>query len=226
MHGLSSAATPPDIPARLTYLLSPAAHRAWSPGCTSVELIETHMSWVFIAGDHVLKLKKAVRLPFLDFSTLAAREFYCREELRLNRRLAPRVYRDLVALCWNGNQLQTVVATNVTRPAAVLDWLVLMRRLPPQRMLDRMIADSRLVPADLDPLVALLAGFYGRQPARPVDPAAYLQRLMAEHAVNRELLLRPQFQLDTAAPALARFERARLAHVGLLATPAARSSCG
>mgnify|MGYP001394631284 CR=1 FL=1 len=54
-----------------------------------IEVIETHMSWVFLVGEQVLKLKKPVRYPFLDFSTLAAREACSREALRLNRRLAP-----------------------------------------------------------------------------------------------------------------------------------------
>lgn len=53
-------------------------------------VIETHMSWVFLGTDSVLKLKKPVRTEFLDFSTLAAREFNCREEVRLNRRLSRR----------------------------------------------------------------------------------------------------------------------------------------
>jgi uncharacterized protein len=52
---------------------------------------ETHMSWVFLVGDRVYKLKKPIRFPYLDFSTLAKRETACRAELRLNRRLAPDV---------------------------------------------------------------------------------------------------------------------------------------
>ena len=52
------------------------------------QLIETHISWVFLCGPYAYKIKKAIDLEFLDFSTLAAREHYCREELRLNARLA------------------------------------------------------------------------------------------------------------------------------------------
>ena len=59
---------------------------------------ETHMSWVFLAGDRAYKLKKPVRFPYLDFSSLARREAACRAELRLNRRLAPDVYLDVVPL--------------------------------------------------------------------------------------------------------------------------------
>ena len=59
---------------------------------------ETHMSWVFLAGDRVYKLKKPVTTSYLDFSTVERRERNCREEVRLNRRLAPDVYRGVVPL--------------------------------------------------------------------------------------------------------------------------------
>ncbi|MEQ8215741.1 MAG: aminoglycoside phosphotransferase, partial [Smithellaceae bacterium] len=62
----------------------------------SVELLQTHISYVFIAGDIVYKIKKPVNFGFLDFTDLAKRKFYCDEELRLNRRLAPSVYLDVV----------------------------------------------------------------------------------------------------------------------------------
>ena len=61
-----------------------------------VELVETHISWVFLAGERVYKVKKPVNLGFLDFTTLARRRHFCHEEVRLNRRLAPDVYLDVV----------------------------------------------------------------------------------------------------------------------------------
>jgi aminoglycoside phosphotransferase family enzyme len=63
-----------------------------------VDVVQTHISIVCLAGDRVYKLKKPVRLPFLDFSTPAHRQHFCREELRLNRRLCPHVYLDVVPL--------------------------------------------------------------------------------------------------------------------------------
>ena len=71
----------------------------------SVIAHETHMSWVFLAGDLVYKLKKPVRFPYLDFSTLERREIACRAELRLNRRLARDVYLDVVALAADSGRL-------------------------------------------------------------------------------------------------------------------------
>jgi hypothetical protein len=64
----------------------------------AVELIETHISWVFLAGEYAYKVKKPVNLGFLDFSTLQARRFYCEEELRLNRRTAPELYLGVVPI--------------------------------------------------------------------------------------------------------------------------------
>jgi uncharacterized protein len=65
----------------------------------SVECIETHISWVLLAGEYAYKLKKPLDLGFLDFSTLERRRFFCEEELRINRRLAPHLYQAVVAFC-------------------------------------------------------------------------------------------------------------------------------
>src|SRR5437773_1296202 len=64
----------------------------------TVEHVQTHISHVFLAGPYVYKLKKAVRFPFLDFSTAELRRHFCREEMRLNRRLAPGVYLDALPI--------------------------------------------------------------------------------------------------------------------------------
>ena len=63
-----------------------------------IELVQTHISWVLLTGAYAYKIKKPVNLGFLDFTTLAARRHYCEEELRLNRRLAPELYLDVVPI--------------------------------------------------------------------------------------------------------------------------------
>ena len=80
-------------------LLDPAAY---PDRPESVELRETHISWVFLAGETVYKVKKPIRLPFVDYGTLARRHACCGAELRLNRRFAPDLYRDVVALVPRG----------------------------------------------------------------------------------------------------------------------------
>src|SRR5262249_364790 len=78
---------------------------------------ETHMSWIFLAGEEVYKLKKPLRFPYLDFSTLARREAACRAELTLNRRLAPNVYKAVVPIRWWSRGL------TISGPGGIADWL-------------------------------------------------------------------------------------------------------
>ena len=201
----------PDLAAKVAFLRRPATH-----GVTGVEALETHMSWVFLAGDHVLKLKKPVRFPFLDFSTLAAREHDCREEVRLNARLARGVYLGLRALQWNGTSLALVSPQRVRTEGRTVDWLVLMRRLPADQMLDVRIAAGRVTPEDIDPVVALLGRFYRHARTVPVPTEEYVAHFHREQAANREVLLRPQFGLQHATTALDRMDRALVDHAELL----------
>lgn len=180
--------TPPSLDAKLQFLRSPAAHGATR---CDVEVVETHMSWVFLAGDRVLKLKKPVRFPFLDFSTIAERELNCGEELRLNRRLAPGVYLGLLALQWHGGEFSLLPPERLPAPGRTVDWLVLMRRLPEQRMLHRLIAQGQIAPADIDKLVVLLGHFYRHAMTLPVQADEYVARFHREQASNREVMLRP-----------------------------------
>lgn len=208
--------------AHLRFLQSPAAHKGHAGAVSAVETIETHMSWVFLAGDRVLKLKKPVRYPFLDFSTLAAREHDCREELRLNERLAPGVYLGLLALQQQPDgSLALVPEARLPTPGQTVDWLVLMRRLPAERMLDRLIAAGAVTPADIDALARVLADFYHRAPAAAVSPADCVARLRREQAVNRDVLLRPEFALQGAQAVLDALDAALQRHAPLLMARAA-----
>jgi aminoglycoside phosphotransferase family enzyme len=208
-----AVATLPDLEAKVRFLSSPAAHDIAMP---IVDVIETHMSWIFLAEDRVLKLKKPVRFPFLDFSTLAAREFQCHEEVRLNARLAPGVYLGLRALQWDRGTFALVAPERLPAPGQTVDWLVLMRRLPEQRMLDRLIAEGKVVQADIDALVARLGHFYRGASALPIATTEYVARFHREQASNREVMLRPQFQLRDASQVLDRLDRALTEHTELL----------
>ena len=92
----------------------------------SVELRQTHISYVFLAGDYVYKVKKPVRFIFLDYSTLENRRHFCHEEIRLNRRLAPSVYLDVVAVVQNDGRF----ALSERPGEPVFEYAVKMRRLP------------------------------------------------------------------------------------------------
>ncbi len=102
-----------------------------------VELIETHISWVFLAGDFAYKVKKPVNYGFLDFSTLAKRRHYCQEELRLNRCFAPQLYLEVKQI---GGSL--IAPAMDKKPA--LEYAVKMRRFPQNCQLDRMLAAKQL----------------------------------------------------------------------------------
>lgn len=197
------------IEEKLRFLRSPQAH-----GCdpSDTQWIETHMSWVLIAGDRVLKMKKPVRFPFLDFSTLQAREHYCREELRLNRRLAPDVYRRLVALRRHEGVLSLVPEEQLPAPGTTLDWLIEMRRLPAEQMLDRRIAEGRIEAHEIDTLAATLAAFYRAAPPTTMSADRWFARLRREHATTAGVLLLPRFASLRAAPLLERLSDALDAH--------------
>jgi aminoglycoside phosphotransferase family enzyme len=112
------------------------------------------MSWVFLVGDDAYKLKKPVRFPYLDFSTLPRRERACRAEVALNRRLAPDVYLGVLPLTADNGMALGGAGEPV-------DWLVHMRRLDERFMLDRMIGEGRLIAKDIDRLADVLAEVAG-----------------------------------------------------------------
>ena len=120
-------------------LLRPEAY-PWQP--ESVELIETHISWVFLAGNRVVKLKRPVAFPFVDHTGLASRHHSCLDEVRLNRRLTDGVYLDVVPI------VQTPEGCRVGGDGTPIEWATLMRRLPASAMLDVLLATGA-APADL-----------------------------------------------------------------------------
>ena len=191
-----------DLQAKLQFLQQPASY---GNAADAVECIETHMSWVFRVGPQVFKLKKPVRFAYLDFSSLASREFYCREEVRLNARLAPGVYLGVVALQWQAGAFALVPPAQHPAPGTTLDWLVHMRRLPDDRMLSYLLQAGQIGPPDLKALGDLLANFYQTAPVAPLSAGDYLAGFEAQLLANRQVLLQAQFQLPEAALALDRF---------------------
>ncbi|HJZ44145.1 MAG TPA: hypothetical protein VJ233_10515 [Hyphomicrobiaceae bacterium] len=150
---------------------------------------ETHMSWVFLAGDKVYKLKKPVRFPYLDFSTLGRREAACRAEFSLNRRLAPDVYIGVVPL------VAAPQGLSLGAEGRIVDWLVVMRRLDERWALEQIVHEGRLETSQLDRLVTTLVRFYRR--ARPafVSPGFHLAEWSKNLTANRRVLLDARFGL-------------------------------
>lgn len=151
------------------------------------------MSWVFLAGERVYKLKKPVRYSFLDFTSVAARELDCREELRLNRRLAEEVYLGVAPLTRREDG-----GLSIDGEGRPIDWLVVMRRLPRARMLDCAIGAGAVSLAEIVRVAERLVGFYkGAQPA-DLAPDAYVAGFVEEHVRNASVLTAPEFALDGA----------------------------
>lgn len=179
---------------------------AYPPRPAAVEVIETHMSWVFLADAFVYKLKKPVRHSFLDFSTMAARQLNCEREVQLNRRLAADVYCGIVPLVMRGDgRLQ------LDGEGQVVDWLVKMRRLPAQRMLDAAIRCNTVSSDDIERLGRVLTGFYRR--SAPVAVSAYDYRRGFGDGIRatQAELAQPQFDLPVAQ--LERLARMQLAFI-------------
>jgi aminoglycoside phosphotransferase family enzyme len=150
---------------------------------------ETHMSWVFLAGEQAYKLKKPVRFPYLDFSTLERREAACRAELNLNRRLAPDVYLDVAPL------VATPHGLSIGGDGAVVDWLVVMRRLDESQTLEHGILEHRVAQWQLDRLAQTLVQFYRRAAKVFLSPGVHLHDWHQSLSYNRRVLLDPRLGL-------------------------------
>jgi aminoglycoside phosphotransferase family enzyme len=155
----------------------------YGPSVTTVETVETHMSLVFLAGPTVYKLKKPVVYPFLDFSTPEARERACRDELRLNRRLAPDVYLGLSTITRSADGTLALDGDG-----EVVDWLVRMRRLAVGRNLDRLIETGAVTTAQVDAIAEVLARFYAAAQRGRVSADQYVEQLRSEHAASRAVI--------------------------------------
>jgi aminoglycoside phosphotransferase family enzyme/predicted kinase len=133
-------------------LLVPAV---FGPPCTEVRIIETHISYVLLTGRDAYKVKKAVNLGFLDFTTLAARHHYCRRELELNKRLAPAIYLEVVTITG------TPDAPRIGGDGPALEYAVRMREFPQDALLTRVLTRGELTAAHLDTLASIVAAFHG-----------------------------------------------------------------
>jgi aminoglycoside phosphotransferase family enzyme/predicted kinase len=132
---------------------------AWRPelGDERVQSIETHISSVILAGDFAYKVKKPLDLGFLDFSTLERRRFCCEEELRLNARLAPSVYLDVLAV--TGTAKKPVMGGE----GEPIEYAVKMRRFDPEALLSKRL--DRLTPELIDAIADRAAAFHGKIPS-------------------------------------------------------------
>ena len=169
--------------ARLVDALRDAIRRK-EPGAR-IGVLETHISYVLLTGPFAYKIKKAVNLGFLDYRTLSARRFYCNEELRLNRRLAPEIYVDVVAITGS------VEAPSLGGEGPVLDYAVKMREFPQNALATRALADGQLSARHIDFLATRIAIFHRAAHAATAGGALGAPNTVLRLALQNFCELRP-----------------------------------
>ena len=182
-----------SLPPSLAALLRPDAY----PHVVDVvELITTHISWVLLAGEYAYKVKRPVRYPFIDLTSLDRRRFLCEEELRLNRRFAPELYMDVCKILTVDDAARIEIPGSTSRAEsglhaqAILEYAVRMRRFSRKDELDRLLDAWRIEPHELDAFGRELAQLHARLPAapaasqwgRPEEVSAHLTRNLLECA--------------------------------------------
>lgn len=172
---------------KLQFLLRPESYPD-RPGI--VEAVETHMSWVFMTDAYAYKLKKPVRYDFLDFSTVEARRRDSEEEVRLNTRLAPHAYLGILPLT-----IDSAGSLKIGGEGEAVDWLVKMRRLPTDQMLDHAIKQGTVETADVRRAAVALAKFYLASPSIELGESEYRERFEKNVNVNLGELTDPVYRL-------------------------------
>ncbi len=168
---------PISLKEKIAFLSSSQAHAG-----ETVEVRETHMAFVFLAGELAYKMKRPVRLPHLDYSTLAARGRTCGDEVILNRRLAKDVYLGKARLTSSDEG-----ALSIDGEGKTVEWLVKMRRLPEDRMLSACISSGTVKVEQLDLVGSRLGAFYRRALPVAVEPGWYLDRFTRETSSSLEV---------------------------------------
>lgn len=119
-----------------------------------IEILETHISWVVLTGRYAYKIKKPVNLGFLDFTTLEKRRDCCREELRLNRRLAPGIYLDVVGITGSPEE------PRIGGEGEIIEYAVKMAQFEQDQLASRLLDSGRLTPRHIEQLAGKIAVFH------------------------------------------------------------------
>jgi aminoglycoside phosphotransferase family enzyme len=127
----------------------------------NVEMLQTHISYIFIADDYVYKIKKPVNFGFLDFSTLDKRLFYCQKEIELNKRLSPDVYLDVIPITDEGERLA------LGGKGETVDYAVKMRKIPMDRLMISLLKKGKLTHEMIEKVSKKIAEFHEEAATSP-----------------------------------------------------------
>jgi aminoglycoside phosphotransferase family enzyme len=118
-----------------------------------IELIQTHISFVFVTDNFVYKVKKAVNFGFLDFSTLENRHLYCQKELEINKRLCPQIYLEVVPL----NQK---IKIKIKGEGEIIEYALKMKRLPQERIMTLLLKEGKVYKETIDEIAKVISQFH------------------------------------------------------------------
>lgn len=121
-----------------------------------IRLIQTHISWVFLTGDFVYKIKKPVDFGFLDFTTLEKRKKFCMKELEINRMFSPEIYLDVLPV----NKLNHSIKIN--GPGETIDYAIKMKQLPQENLMNELLDKNLIQTNIIENIVDILIGFYSK----------------------------------------------------------------
>lgn len=169
--------------------------------CGQIQVIETHISWVLLTGDYAYKIKKPVDLGFLDYTTLARRRFFCQEELRLNRRLAPRIYLEVVPITGHPE------APEIQGRGEAFEYAVKMRQFAQQDLLSERLRRGDLPPQTIDGLAERLAAFHLQIDTAPAASSYGSPQVVFAAMTHNFEALRDQLQPSRWPAALEGLER-------------------
>lgn len=167
------------LPPLIKALLEPARYADPTTRVERVELVETHASWLLLAGDFVYKIKKPLTLPFLDYGTLDKRRVCCEAELRLNRRFAADLYLNVVPIAGPPENPQ------IGGTGPIIEYALRMRRFAEAGRLDHLCARGQLRPQHVADLAAVIAAFHeGAAAAPPATPFGQPAQVLAQASEN------------------------------------------
>jgi len=159
----------------IAFLANPASYGLDEP----VEVLQTHGSMVFLAGERAYKLKRAVKYPYMDYSTPQLRKVMCGRELTVNRTIAPEIYESVQAVVREGNSIRFGDADDRN----ALDWVVVMRRFDQQALMEARRLNGKLSRDDMVALADAIATFHRNAPATPTfGGASGLRAVVDENA--------------------------------------------
>lgn len=129
---------------------------AYDSPVKEIRLIQTHISWVFLTGDFVYKIKKPVDFGFLDFTMLEKRLKFCKRELEINQMFSPEIYIDVLPV----NKFDHIIKIN--GPGETIDYAIKMKQLPQENLMDRLLNKNLIETKTIDKIVDILMEFYSK----------------------------------------------------------------